>query len=150
MLYALREEGLTAADLNRLVNAGSGLLGVSGTSPDMRDLLAREAADPRAASAIALFCYLAKKSLGALFAALGGLDTLVFTGGIGEHSAPVRDRITRGLEALGLVLDAERNGADAPVVSADRSRVVVRVMATDEDVILARHAGRLVASHVQE
>lgn len=143
LLYALREEHQSAADLNRLVNRGSGLLGVSGTSPDMHDLLTREATDPRAAAAIALFCYLAKKSLGALMAALGGLDTLVFTAGIGEHSGPIRERITRGLDSWGLSIDLSRNAASVPVISTDAGQVVVRVMKTDEDVILARHARRL-------
>jgi acetate kinase len=142
LLYAIREQGTTAADLTRLVNAESGLLGVSGTSADMRDLLAREATDPRAAAAVGLFCYLARKSLGALFAVLGGLDTLVFTGGIGEHSPVVRERILKGLDGLGLSLDPERNAADAPIISAKASGIVVRVMATNEDLILARHARR--------
>ena len=87
---------MDAADVNDLVNKQAGLLGVSGTSGDMRDLLDREAADPRAAEAVALFCYQAKKFLGALAAVLGGLDTLVFTGGIGEHAAPIRAAHLRG------------------------------------------------------
>lgn len=143
LLYALREEHLTAADLNGLINRNAGLLGVSGASPDMRDLLAREATDVRAAAAIALFGYLAKKSLGALMIALGDLDTLVFTGGIGEHSASIRERITRDLDAFGLSIDSERNAVDAPIISTTAGRVVVRVMTTNEDVILARHARRV-------
>jgi acetate kinase len=115
------------------------MLGVSGTSGDVRDLLAREAADPRAAEALALFCYQARKFVGALAAVLGGLDTLVFTGGIGEHAAPVRERIGAGLEFLGVELDAARNAAGAPIISREGSRVVVRVMQTDEDRMIARH-----------
>ena len=87
------------------MNRQAGLLGVSGTSPDMRDLLERESADRHAAEAVALFCYQAKKYLGALVAALGGLDTLIFTGGIGEHAASVRQRICEGLEFFGIRLD---------------------------------------------
>ena len=143
LLYALREERLTNADLNQLVNHDAGLAGVSGTSADMRDLLAREAADPRAAAAIALFCYLAKKSLGALMVTLGGLDTLVFTGGIGERGGAIRERITTGLECIGLLIDPSRNAADASVISTDASRVVVRVMKTNEDLVIVRHARRL-------
>ena len=109
----------------------------------MRDLLGREAADPHAAEAIELFCYQAKKGLGALTAVLGGLDTLVFTAGIGEHAAPIRERICAGLEFLGIRLDARRNSAHAPIISSDHSSVVVRVMHTDEDLMIARHTVRL-------
>ncbi len=140
LLYALREERLTNAELDRLVNGGAGLLGVSGTSADMRDLLAREATDPRAAAAVELFCYGAKKAVGALMAALGGLDTLVFTGGIGEHSAPVRARIVAGLDDLGLSIDAGANDSGAAVVSSAASRIVIRVIETDEEVVMARQA----------
>jgi acetate kinase len=143
LLYALREEHLTVGGLDRLVNGEAGLLGVSGTSADMRDLLAREATDPRAASAVALFCYQAKKAMGALMAALGGLDTLVFTGGIGEHSPFVRARIISGLEGLGLSIDASANTAGAPVVSTAASRTVIRVIATDEEAVMARQARRV-------
>jgi acetate kinase len=143
LLYALREAHLPLEALDRLVNRESGLLGVSGTTADMRDLLALEASDPRAAAAIALFCYTAKKALGALVAVLGGLDTLVFTGGIGEHAAPIRERITGGLEAFGLALDPDRNAEGAPVVSAPTSAAVIRVMPTDENLMLARHARRI-------
>jgi len=146
LLYALREGGMAVSDLDRLVNREGGLLGVSGTSSDMQDLLAREATDARAASAIALFCYLARKALGALLVTLGGLDTLVFTGGIGEHAVPIRARITGGLERLGVRLDAARNAVHAPVISHDASRVVVRVMTTNESLVLARHARRLLAA----
>ena len=105
----------------------------------MQELLAREAADSRAADAVALFCYQARKYLGGLVAALGGLDTLVFTAGIGEHSAVIRARICEGLAYLGLEVDAARNAAHAPIISRDASRVVVRVIPTDEDLMIARH-----------
>lgn len=143
LLYLLRERGLDAAALDELVNRRAGLLGVSGVSADMRDLLAREAADPAAADAVALFCHQAKKFLGALAATLGGLDTLVFTGGVGEHAAPVRERVCAGLEFLGVRLDPARNRAHAPIVSRDGGPVTVRVMRSDEDLVIARHAGRL-------
>jgi acetate kinase len=144
-LYLLQARGLDAAALSRLVNKEAGLLGVSGSSGDMQDLLGREATDPAAAEAIALFCYQARKFLGALAAALGGLDTLVFTGGIGEHAAPVRERICAGLGFLGIELDAARNARHAPIISTDASRVVVRVVQTDEDRMIARHTYRLLA-----
>jgi acetate kinase len=128
-----------------LLNKQAGLLGVSGTSADMRDLLDREPDDRRAAEAVALFCYQAKKFLGALAAALGGLDALVFTGGIGEHSASVRERVCEGLEFLGIRLDPERNAAHAPVISSDDdAAVTVRVVPTDEDLMVARHTRRLI------
>ncbi len=143
LLYAMRSMHIDQAGLNRLVNHEGGLLAVSGTSADMRDLLSRETGDPNAAAAVALFCYSARKAIGALMAALGGLETLVFTGGIGEHAAPVRARILTGLDALGIAIDPLRNRESAPVVSTTASRVIVRVMATDEDRVLARHAARL-------
>ena len=126
-----------------MVNHESGLLGVSETSSDMRDLLAREAADVRAAEAVALFCYQAKKWLGGFAAALGGLDTLVFAAGIGENCPPVRARICEGLGFLGIELDAARNAENAPVISAERSRVAVRVIRTDEELMIARSVGRV-------
>ena len=110
----------------------------------MRDLLDREAYDGRAAEAVALFCYQAKKFLGALAAALGGLDALVFTGGIGEHAAPVRERVCEGLGFLGVRLDPDRNGAHAPLISSDDATVTVRVVPTDEDLVVARHTRRLI------
>jgi len=145
--YLARAEGMTPDLFDDLVNKRSGLLGISETSPDMRDLLAREATDARAAEAVALFCYQARKSVGAMAAALGGLDTIVFAGGIGEHAAPVRARICAGLEFLGVALDEGRNAAGSPVISADGSRVTVRVIATDEEVTVARAVIRLLAGH---
>jgi acetate kinase len=150
LLYLLEQRHLTAAQLSALVNERSGLLGVSGTSGDMRELLEREATDPRAAEAIELFCFQARKFLGALTTVLGGLDTLVFTGGIGEHAAPIRRRICANLEFLGIRLDDRRNAEHAPVISADDSAIVVRVMRTDEDVTIARHTHALLTQHLEE
>ncbi len=143
-LYLLEERGLTPTEVSDLLNKRAGLLGVSGTSADMRDLLEREPEDGCAAEAVALFCYQAKKFLGAMAAALGGLDALVFTGGIGEHSATVRERVCEGLEFLGIRLDTDRNAAHARVVSSDASGVRVLVVPTDEDLMVARHTRRLI------
>ena len=109
----------------------------------MRDLLACEGADVRAAEAVALFCYQAKKCVGAYAAALGGLDTLVFSGGIGEHSAEVRARACEGLDFLGLEIDAARNAEHAAIVSSAASRVTVRVMRTDEELMIAKSVCRV-------
>jgi acetate kinase len=129
-----------------MVNHKSGLLGVSDTSPDMRDLLAQEATDPRSAEAVALFCYQAKKWLGAFAAALGGLDTLVFSAGIGENCAPVRARICDGLGFLGIELNEAHNARNAAVISAKSGRVSVRVIHTDEERMIARSVGRILAT----
>jgi acetate kinase len=145
LLYLLEEQGLTPSVLNTLVNKQAGLLGVSGISADMHDLLARESTEPHAAEAIELFCYQARKFVGALAASLGGLDTLIFTAGIGEHAATVRQRICTGLAFLGIQVDPRRNEAHAPVISPDDSPVTVRVMKTDEDLMIARHTGDLMA-----
>jgi acetate kinase len=145
-VHLLEAQGMSPTALNRLVNQEAGLLGVSGLSADMRDLLGKESTDPRAADAVTLFCYLARKSVGALVAALGGLDTLIFTAGIGEHAAAVRERICADFAFLGLELDAARNATHAPVISRDGSRVVVRVMKTDEDLMIARHVRHLVST----
>lgn len=145
LLHLLDAQGTSPSALNRLVNQEAGLLGVSGLSADMRELLGRESSDPHAADAVALFCYHARKSVGALVAALGGLDTLIFTAGIGEHAAPVRERICAGLEFLGIDLDAERNVTHAPIVSRAGSRVVVRVMKTNENLMIARHVRHLLS-----
>ena len=135
--YLARTEKMSAKQFNEMVNFQSGLLGVSETSADMRDLLAREPQDVRAAEAVALFCYQVKKWIGAFAAALGGLDTLVFAGGIGENAPTVRARICEGLGFLGIVLEEERNAANAGVISAAAGRVVVRVMRTDEELMIA-------------
>jgi acetate kinase len=138
LLYLLRTERMTVDALDELINRGSGLLGVSESSPDMRDLLAREPNDPRAADAVALFCHQARKAVGALAATLGGIDTLVFSGGIGENAPPVRARIAQGLEHLGVQVDDARNDVDAPLISTDASTCAVRVIRTDEESMIAR------------
>lgn len=144
--FLARQGSLRAEQIDHLLNHESGLLGVSGISGDIRDLLAREETEPAAAEAVAFFCYQARKWIGSFAAALGGLDTLVFAGGIGEHSASVRGRICEGLEFLGLHLDSAANAAHAPRISAAGSRVSVRVIPTDEEIVLARSAFRLLAA----
>lgn len=146
LIYLLRARGMTPDALDELLTRQSGLLGVSEISADMRDLLAREAEDPRAAEAVQLFCYRAKQYLGAYVAALGGLETLVFTAGIGENAPVVRARIGAGLEFLGLRIDPDRNAANAPIISPDDSRVTVRVIPTDEALMMARHTRELLLS----
>ncbi len=146
LVYLMRNEGMDARQIDDLVNRRSGLLGVSETSPDMRDLLDRQADDPRAAEAVALFCYQAKKWVGAFAAALGGLETLVFAGGIGENAPEVRSRICDGLGFLGLSLDDASNAASAAVISAETSRVVVRVIRTDEELMIAKTVFRLLGN----
>jgi acetate kinase len=136
--FLARSEQMTAAQFDHMVNHESGLLGVSETSPDMQELLSRENKDVRAAEAVALFCYQAKKWIGAYAAALGGLETLVFAGGIGENAPVVRARICAGLGFIGVELDDSRNSTSAPVISTDASRATVRVIRTDEEVMIAR------------
>jgi acetate kinase len=136
--YLARTEQMTTQQFYDMVNHKSGLLGVSETSSDMRDLCAIEATDVRAAEAVALFCYQAKKWIGAYAAALGGLDTLVFAGGIGENAPLVRARICEGLGILGIELDAPRNAKNSVKISTDASRVTVRVIRTDEELMIAR------------
>jgi acetate kinase len=136
--YLARTEKMTAKGFNEMVNFQSGLLGMSETSSDMRDLLVRETGDVRAAEAVALFCYQVKKWIGAFAAALGGLDTLVFAGGIGENAPVVRARICEGLGFLGLELNETRNAETAGVISTDASRVTVRVIRTDEERMIAQ------------
>lgn len=136
--FLARTEQLTAEQFCAMANHESGLLGVSETSSDMRDLLLREATDVRAAEAVALFCYQAKKWVGSLAAVLGGVDTLVFAGGIGEHSSIVRARICAGLGFLGVKLDEALNTANAGVISNGCGPAKVRVIRTDEEVMIAR------------
>lgn len=138
--YLMQTEKLSPARFNDLIHHESGLLGVSETSSDMRDLMRREAGDVRAAEAIELFCYQTRKWIGAFAAALGGLDTLVFAGGIGENAAEARARICDGLGFLGIALDPHRNAANAGVVSPAGSRVTVRVICTDEELMIAKAA----------
>ncbi|MHB8519995.1 MAG: acetate/propionate family kinase [Limisphaerales bacterium] len=136
--YLARTEKMTTPQFYQMVNHESGLLGVSETSSDMRDLLDRETQDVRAAEAVALFCYQAKKWIGSFVAALGGLDTLVFAGGIGENAPLVRERICDGLSFLGIELNEARNAETVGVISTDGSRVTVRVIRTDEALMIAR------------
>ena len=141
--YLARTEGMNAAQFNDMANTKSGLLGVSETSADMRDLLKREVEDPRAAEAVALFCYQLRKWIGAFAAALGGVETLVFAGGIGEKSPAVRTRICAALGFLGIELDPARNEQNADLISAHGARVKVRVIATNEELVIARSVCRV-------
>ncbi len=138
VLYLARTEKMSPKQFNEMVNFQSGLFGISETSSDMRDLLDREANDTRAAEAVALFCYQVKKWIGAFAAALGGVDTLVFAGGIGENAPAVRARICDGLEFLGVEIEEKKNVANEGVISAAASRVVVRVIRTDEELMIAK------------
>jgi acetate kinase len=125
--------------LERLVNYEVGLFGTSGISSDMKTLLEARYRDPAAAQAVELFCYHARKHIGALAAVLGGLDTLVFTGGIGENAAPVRQEVCAPLAYLGIRLDPHRNAAHADPISSSGSSCTVRVIPTNEDLMIARH-----------
>jgi acetate kinase len=141
--YLARAERMSAAQFQRMVNHESGLLGVSGTSSDVRDLLALEAVDVHAAEALALFCYQARKWIGAYAAALGGLDTIVFAGGIGENAPQIRARICAGMGFLGIGVDPKRNAKNAPMISRSTGRVSVRVIRTDEERMIARCVARV-------
>ena len=131
---------LDASRFERMVNHESGLLGVSGLSGDLRELTAAAPTNPAAAEAVELFCYQVRKFIGAYAAALGGLDTLVFAGGIGEHMPSMRERICAGLGFLGITLDESANAANAGLISAPAGQVTVRVIPTDEEIVLARSA----------
>jgi acetate kinase len=144
-VFLLREKRYDATRLEQLVDRESGLLALSGETSDMHELLHRRDHDTRAALAVDAFCYQARKHVGALAAVLGGLDTLVFTGGIGERGAPIRAGIIDGLEHLGIRLEVTANEANADVISAPDSQCVVRVVRTDEDAVIARHTRDLVA-----
>ena len=143
-LFLARHEGLNPDQLNSLFNFQSGLLGISETTSDMQQLLENEGTDSRAKEAVDLFCYQIKKSIGSLAAALGGLDQLVFTGGMGEDAPKVRERVCQDLGFLGVELDESRNVAGADLISADNSRVAVRVIHTDEAATIARDVQRLI------
>jgi len=146
VLHLARERGLDTAALEALLDHQSGLLALSGTTSDMQALLAARGGDPRAALAVDAFCWSARKWVGAMAASLGGIDALVFTGGIGEHATAVRAGICDGLAHLGVELDAARNAASAPVIHREGARVVVRVLRTDEEMSVARHTVALLAS----
>ena len=141
--YLARTEQMNMQQYQHMVNHESGLLGVSEISSDLRELLAQEADDVRAAQAVALFCYQAKKWIGAFAAALGGVDTLVFSGGIGENAPLIRERICDRMSFLGISLDGSRNTANASLISTDASPVSVRVICTDEELMIARSVDRL-------
>ena len=143
LIYLVREDRLGADALEDLLSKQSGLLGISETSSDMRDLLGREITDPRAAEAVAMFCYQAAKWIGAFAAALGGLDTVVFAGGIGEHAPPIRARICEGLGFLGVQIDESRNSTNAPVISREGTRPEVRMIRTDEESMIAKAVYRI-------
>ncbi len=143
LLYLLREKGHSVDSLERLLEQESGLLGIAGSS-DMRQLLERAAHDERAALAIEMMGYQIRKAIGAYIAALGGLDVLVFTGGIGEHTPAIRREACRGLSAFGIALDDSKNERNAPAIHADGSASHLLVVETDEDRMIARHAAALV------
>jgi acetate kinase len=148
--YLERTEKINAKKFNEMVNFQSGLLGISETSSDMHDLLERETTDVRAAEAVALFCYQVKKWIGAFAAALGGLDTLIFAGGIGENAPKIRSRVCKGLGFLGIELEEKRNSENAGLISADESRVAVRVMHTDEEWMIAKTVCRVLSLPIKE
>ncbi len=139
LLYLFDREKMSANEMSMLLNKQSGLLGVSETSSDMKVLIGNVPRDDRAREAVDLFCYRAKKYVGAYCAVLGGLDVLVFAGGIGEHAPSVRKQICDGLDFLGIRMDAKRNEANAGLISSPESRVRVRVVKTNEDLMIARH-----------
>jgi acetate kinase len=143
VLYLLGEGGLSAAEVEQLLYSESGLLGVSGLASDMRALLASE--EPRAALAVDLFTYRIRRELGALVAVLGGLDALVFTGGIGENAAAIRERVCRDAGWIGVELDTAANGQGKGRISRAGSRIAVWVVPTDEELMIARHTQRLIA-----
>jgi acetate kinase len=144
VLYLMDEMKMDARAIEKLIYQRSGLLGVSGISSDMRTLLA--SAEPRARLAVDLFVYRIGRELGSLAAALGGIDALVFTGGIGEHAAPVREKACRALAWLGLDLDPQANAANATVISREASRIAALVLPTNEEWVIARHTARLVGA----
>ncbi len=143
LIYLMNEKGYDAHRLDLFLNEQTGLLGVSGISPDMKTLLDKRDSEPHAAEAIELFCYTARKFIGTLSAVLNGLDVLVFTGGIGERAAPVRWMICHGLDYLGVQLDPDKNDAHAGIISLDDTPCIVRVVRTNEDLLIARHTREL-------
>jgi acetate kinase len=148
--FIMAKEGLTSQETETLLNKQSGLLGISGLTNDMRELLdeAHENDDRRARLAIAIFCYRARKYIGAYLAAMGGADAVIFTGGIGENSAEVRASICEGLGWMGLELDAERNaahmGGREGLISRDQARLAAYVIPTDEELLIARDTVRCI------
>lgn len=149
LVHLLVHEGFDAASIERLVHHECGLLGVSGTTSDMKALLEARASDRRAAEAVELFCHVLRKNIGAFAAVLGGIDTLVFTGGIGEHAAAVREEACSGLAHLGIRIDRERNLRHEPIINVDGASCSVRVVRTDEDLMIARHTRAVVAKQLR-
>lgn len=142
--FFARSEDMSPGQFGHLMNHESGLLGVSGTSSDMRDLLDIEKEDARAAQAVELFCYQVKKWIGSFAAALGGLDTLVFSGGIGENAPCIRERIYDGLDFLGIELDPSRNATTSGLISSAADLITVRVIPTHEELMIARSVVRVI------
>ena len=145
--YMMKSENLTPKQFNNLINHESGLLGISETSSDIRDLLAKESDDIRAAEAVALFCYQAKKWIGAFAATLGGLDTLVFAGGIGENCPVIRSRICEDLGFLGIGLDEKQNRKNARIISKEKKSVAVHVVHTDEEWMIAKTVNEIIINN---
>lgn len=141
--YLAHTEGLTADEFDDVINKRSGLLGISGTTPDMEELLKLEKEDMRAKNAVDLFCYAVKKQIGALTAGMGGCDTLVFTGGMGENAPKIRARILDGLDFLGIQVDTRRNNQNKPVISPDGARVTVRMLHTDENQVIVQEVMKI-------
>ena len=148
--YLMQFEKMNAGQFNKLVNHKSGLLGISETSGDMRLLLQDEKTDTRAAEAVEFFCYQTRKWIGSFATVLNGLDTLVFAGGIGEGSAAIRERICGNLHFLGVELDAVKNSCDESIISSDKSSVCVRVIKTNEELIIARLITRLLNNQIKQ
>jgi acetate kinase len=146
VLLYLMNKGYSADHLEKLLNHQSGMKGVSGQTGDMRVLLEKRQSDSDAALAVKIFCYQVRKFIGAFAAVLGGLDMLVFAGGIGERAAPVRAEICEGLEYMGIRLDSSANGRNAEIISANASRCAVWVVKTDEDLMIARHTRQTLAA----
>ncbi len=143
ILFLLQQNRMTPATIKEMVNRQSGLIGVSGSTDDMRDLLDAEQVDDSAKQAVELFCYQARKYIGTLAAVLGGLDTLVFTGGIGEHSPEIRSRICDGLEFLGIRIDEKKNSINSAEISFESGQVELRIIKTNEELMIARHTMRV-------
>jgi acetate kinase len=140
LIFLLRDRGIPLAELERTLNRQSGLRGVSGRSADMRTLLELSGTDSNARAAVELFCHTARKYLGAMIAVLGGFDTLIFTGGIGEHASAIRAMICAGLSDIGVEIDPQRNAANEPVISPAGARGSVKVVHTNEELMMARYA----------
>ncbi len=150
LVYLEKEKNYSVSDINRLVNEQAGLIGVSGKSSSMKDLLDKEETDTHSREAIELFCYQALKYLGAMTAVLGGLDILVFTGGIGENSPEIRERISQKADFLAIDINSKKNSSNEAVISSDESPVNVRVIKTDEELMIARHSFRVLQSEVRK